>query len=239
MRHKPKTYPRHAAFINAGLRRAAVWYAPKSLHASGLTSGIVLDQRQTRPFESLSMPRPKLKTNDDILDAANLVLLEKGGTDFTLADVARKVDLSRAALIQRFGDRQGLLHGMAEREVTQTRAYIESLPLVPGADGLKAFLAEIVGSMGDGKSFSARVHLAWAEANDPQLRAHANQRYGLVQEAIAARLPEHIEDRTETARLIHAIIAGATMQWIVSEDPHLGDFVITRLEAALETLLSD
>lgn len=54
------------------------------------------------------MPRPKLKSDDEVLEAATAVLKRRGPIDFTLSDVAKEVGLSRAALIQRFTNRDTL-----------------------------------------------------------------------------------------------------------------------------------
>lgn len=52
------------------------------------------------------MARPKLRSDDEVLDAANTVLKRLGPIDFTLNDVALEVGLSRAALIQRFTNKE-------------------------------------------------------------------------------------------------------------------------------------
>ncbi len=63
------------------------------------------------------MPRPKLKSDDEVLEAATVVLKRCGPIEFTLSGVAKEVGLSRAALIQRFTNRDTLLVRMMERGV--------------------------------------------------------------------------------------------------------------------------
>lgn len=65
------------------------------------------------------MPRPKLKSDDEVLEAATVVLKRCGPIEFTLSGVAKEVGLSRAALIQRFTNRDTLLVRMMERGVEQ------------------------------------------------------------------------------------------------------------------------
>lgn len=48
------------------------------------------------------MPRPKTISDDDVLAAA-LEVLASRGTAFTLAELAQRIGLARATLIQRFG----------------------------------------------------------------------------------------------------------------------------------------
>ncbi|MDF9128380.1 TetR family transcriptional regulator, partial [Escherichia coli] len=70
------------------------------------------------------MPRPKLKSDDEVLEAATVVLKRCGPIEFTLSGVAKEVGLSRAALIQRFTNRDTLLVRMMERGVEQVRHYL-------------------------------------------------------------------------------------------------------------------
>nr|HPM52650.1 TetR/AcrR family transcriptional regulator [Rhodoglobus sp.] len=87
------------------------------------------------------MPRPKLKSDDEVLEAATAVLKRCGPIDFTLSGVAKEAGLSRATLIQRFTNRDTLLVRMMERGVAQVRRYLDAMPLGPlsqgGADELR------------------------------------------------------------------------------------------------------
>jgi TetR/AcrR family transcriptional regulator, macrolide resistance operon repressor len=181
------------------------------------------------------MPRPKTVSDRDILTAA-LQVLGSRGMGFTLTDLAQHVGLSRATLIQRFGDRSALLIRIAEQEIEETRLWLDSLPIRQSPQGLWLFLQEIVGSMGSGEGFSVRVAVAALEAESPELRRLAGERYGLVQQAISKRLPP-APDRAEVASHLHSVIAGATMQWVASEgDTELSQFVLARLRWALDRL---
>jgi TetR/AcrR family macrolide resistance operon transcriptional repressor len=181
------------------------------------------------------MPRPKTISDEEVLRAA-LDVMASNGMIFTIADIARHVGLSRATLIQRFGDRDAILRRIAEQEVEATRSWLEGHPIAKGTDALWQFLEMIVSSMGEGEGFSARVQIAAFESRDPELRALADQRYALVQKAIAARLPE-ITEPLETAKHLHAIIAGATMQWVVTDGSEgLAEFVLRRLRWAVDNL---
>lgn len=186
------------------------------------------------------MPRPKTVSDEQVLDAANRILFERGAADFTLSEIAAHVGLSRAALIQRFKNRDTILRLMAKREVEATRAYLNGLPSASGGQGTWQFLVEIVEGMGDGSDFPVRVHLAWLESRDAELRSLAHCRYQLVQSAIAQRLP--VPEPTEAegvAAMLHAVIAGATMQWIVTRDGPLPDYVLARLRRAMALLFPD
>jgi TetR/AcrR family transcriptional regulator, macrolide resistance operon repressor len=179
------------------------------------------------------MSRPKTVSDLEVMGHALGILADKG-MGFTLTDVANRVGLSRATLIQRFGDREAILRRMAEHEVEATRAWLDGLKVDQGKEALTAFLKLVVGSMGAGEGFSARVAIAALEAQDPVLRAFADLRYALVQNAIEARLPESPERRA-LAEHLHAVIAGATMQWVASDrSAGLSEFVLLRLYRALD-----
>lgn len=181
------------------------------------------------------MPRPKMVSDEEVLAAA-LDVLAAQGVAFTLSDLAGRVGLARATLIQRFGDREAILRHLAEYEVQATRHWLDSLPPEGGDGALWRFLERIVGSMGAGEGFSARVQIAALETRDPVLKACAARRYQMVQEAIAARLPEGPE-RQAMAGHLHAVIAGATMQWVATDGAvGLSDFVLARLRWAVASL---
>ena len=181
------------------------------------------------------MPRPKTVSDEEVLSAA-LDVMATSGMVFTLSDISRRVGLSRATLIQRFGDRDSILRKMAEHEVEATRLWLEGLPVAEGVDALWHFLEQIVSSMGEGDGFSARVQIAAFESRDPVLSSLADERYALVQNAIAARLPEGT-GQLETAKHLHAVIAGATMQWVVTDGSEgLSSFVLARLRWAVKSL---
>ncbi|MEV9739415.1 TetR/AcrR family transcriptional regulator, partial [Escherichia coli] len=96
------------------------------------------------------MPRPKLKSDDEVLEAATVVLKRCGPIEFTLSGVAKEVGLSRAALIQRFTNRDTLLVRMMERGVEQVRHYLNAIPIGAGPQGLWEFLQVLVRSMNTG-----------------------------------------------------------------------------------------
>lgn len=181
------------------------------------------------------MPRPKTVSDEDVLSAALEVLGSKG-TGFTLSDLASHVGLSRATLIQRFGDREAILIRMAEHEVALTRAWLDGLPLESGPGALWRFLETIVGSMGAGEGFSVRVTVAAVESTNRRLRMLAAERYALVQQAIARRLPYGTPQ--EAAAQLHAIIAGASMQWVASDGAvGLSEFILRRVRWSLDHMV--
>lgn len=183
------------------------------------------------------MPRPKLKSDTEVLDAAARVLKRRGPVDFTLKDVAQEVGLARATLIQRFVNRETLLQRLMARSLEQLQQALAEMPLQTGKAGLRAFLQTLIQGMAQDYSFAINVLIAWYEAQDPVLRTLAHQRNLLVQAAIQQRLPAQAPP--ETARLLHAIIAGACMQWVLSQEGTVQNYIQHQVLWALEQLLPD
>lgn len=177
------------------------------------------------------MARPRTHSDEDILSAAQAVLLRRGPGGFTLSDAAAEVGMSRPALIQRFGNREALMQAIATREVEQTRDWLENLPTGRGIIPLWSFVKAAVRTMGpeQGAKFDARVALAAVEAGDPHLAASGAERHRLVQEAIAARLPEGTRDPAGLSLALHGLMAGAVLQWLVSREASLRDVVLLRM----------
>ncbi|VCZ91758.1 hypothetical protein BANRA_05822 [Klebsiella pneumoniae] len=93
--------------------------------------------------------------------------------------------LSRAALIQRFTNRDTLLVRMMERGVEQVRHYLNAIPIGAGPQGLWEFLQVLVRSMNTRNDFSVNYLISWYELQVPELRTLAIQRNRAVVEGQA------------------------------------------------------
>lgn len=187
-------------------------------------------------IKSLAMPRPKLHSDATILAAAQRVLLTKGPSQFTLTDVANAVGISRAALIQRFKDRDTLHLKVMERSTQEVRDYFAAASPEPGLAPLWIMLRDLIDGLGTGDGFSSYLLLEWSDVTDPALNALARERNALVLSAIAARLPDAPHDRTTAASLIQSVIQGASMQWLIDQSGALNTFVTTQTRRILEVL---
>ena len=65
------------------------------------------------------MTRKKEIDRDRILDAAERVILESGGRNFTLDAVAERAGISKGGLVYSFPTKDGLVRAALEREVTR------------------------------------------------------------------------------------------------------------------------
>src|SRR3984957_13360269 len=65
------------------------------------------------------LTRKKEIDRDRILDAAEAVILESGGRNFTLDAVAERAGISKGGLVYSFATKDGLVHAALEREVAR------------------------------------------------------------------------------------------------------------------------
>ncbi len=176
------------------------------------------------------MPRPKLKSDDEVLEAATVVLKRCGPIEFTLSGVAKEVGLSRAALIQRFTNRDTLLVRMMERGVEQVRHYLNAIPIGAGPQGLWEFLQVLVRSMNTRNDFSVNYLISGTSSgcrSYARLRSSGTARWWRGSASDCPGAPAAAE------LLLHSVIAGATMQWAVDPDGELADHVLAQIAAIL------
>jgi TetR/AcrR family transcriptional regulator, macrolide resistance operon repressor len=181
------------------------------------------------------MPRPKLLSDDEVLDATRKVVQRRGPAQFTLADVAVEVGLARSTLIQRFESRDGLYRRFMERGTNRLQSDLDALPGGTKPQELWRFLHALV-SVLKSERINEYLLMVVEEMSDPFLANLARRRVCLVREAVAQRLPETMVDRTEMARHLQAVMQGASMQWAVEREGELSHFVAVRLRTALALL---
>jgi TetR/AcrR family macrolide resistance operon transcriptional repressor len=142
------------------------------------------------------MPRPKLISDDQVLDATRRVMLRQGVQGFTLSDVAEEVGLSRAALIQRFDNRAGLEQRVAQHGRESLRRAIDEHRIDnKGPHTVLAFLDIVL------EGFEIIVLLS-----DEACAA-------LLRDAIVTRLDEPSRQRAgEVADTLIALLLGAAAQ---------------------------
>jgi len=181
------------------------------------------------------MPRPKLVSDDQVLDATHAAMLRLGPERFTLSDVAEAVGLSRAALIQRFTDKRTLHLKTLERSTQEVRDYFAAAPKEQGLIPLWAMLRDLISGMGSGEGFAGYLLLAWGDVNDAGLNRLARERNQLVRQAIFERLPE-TADRADAAALIQMVIQGACMLWLVEPQGTLAGYTEDETRKVIERL---
>src|SRR3954452_242801 len=118
------------------------------------------------------MPRRKLLSDDAVLDAAAQVMARLG-PDFTLADVSAAAGVAPSTLVQRFGDKRGLVVGAQARANVRFLAILDEAPRAAGVESVVDLFWSL--TPGDDDEAALGDHLQWLrqDLRDPVLNALA------------------------------------------------------------------
>jgi AcrR family transcriptional regulator len=193
--------------------------------------------------------RPRLISDDTILDATRQVLAELGPAKLTLAAVGARVGLAPPTLMQRFGNKRGLLLASAARSpMIVLRAAEEAdarntSPLATLCDFALSSVAHIKHreELGNGLGF---VQL---DVADPEFREHALAHSAAIVDTCARLLRAAQEagelkpdaDVPALSRLTLVCFNGALQVWAVNGWGSLTDFLRDQLELLLSPYLTE
>ncbi len=176
------------------------------------------------------MARPQSATDDEILDAAEAVMAERGPEGFSVSEVARQVGLSRAAISFRFDSPDGLKRSTFARAIGQVEHEVGTWSIVPGGDGLLE-VAGGIGRMVSGRRGFARYILRFgASVDDPATRDMELQRGRIIREAVAKAMPEARVSRGEAVDAFMAHITGSLIAWRARPDGDAESFLRERTQ---------
>jgi AcrR family transcriptional regulator len=176
------------------------------------------------------MPRHKTISDEEILERALPLMGSAGPAGFTLADLGRKLGISPATLLQRFGDKKTLIEKAFSRDNDRFVDWLETLPRGVGADIVIRIYSDATMLFGDNPSLAD--HLLWLreDIRDPVMNRLALARFRLFRAAIVKRLPTLKVSADTAARLLDAQYHGAVIQWGLEPKGRLADFVKRSLE---------
>ena len=177
------------------------------------------------------MARRKIISDEAVLDAAMSVMAARGPYDFTLADIAAVAGIAAATLIQRFGDKRRLVVAAITRENERLVATLAQLPAAHGAAAVIAVLRLVTPDIDNSASFSPQLLWLPQDVGDADLSALARERFRVLRQAIAARLPPLPMAAEQTAMLVASQWQGALNQWGMARQGRLVDFVTQSLAA--------
>jgi AcrR family transcriptional regulator len=191
------------------------------------------------------MARPKKLSDEQCLERAFEVISREGFESFTLAQVAREVDLSPAALIKRFKTKERLARAARDRKWD---ANLEQMaagrpPTSRGLEALFHFVRLIARSV-DSKRLGEHMKLFGLQADDPRSRRKVGAYFQTTRERLTSCLREAGEDgeiqpldAEQVAFTLEALIQGAIFQFGFLEtrgiEAHLRAHVHTFLEPYL------
>ncbi len=164
------------------------------------------------------MARTPSVSDEEILEAAQQVILQRGVDAFTLSEVAEMVGLSRAAIILRFTSTQVLKITLLTRMVEQFVALVDALPKrSPGGNSLLA-IAAFLGLHANSRELSASFWPVYhSNMKDPELAALEMKRGRALQAAIARAMPKTRIDHASAVAAFNAHLAGTLLTMVAEE----------------------
>jgi AcrR family transcriptional regulator len=183
--------------------------------------------------------RPRIHSDDELLDATVRAIGAVGPQRPALAEVAREAGVAPATLVQRFGSKRELLLALAGRAAGSAAAAFPPAgrdPLGALATGLVALAAPVA----DPAAFANHLAFLQLDLGDDELRAHAASHARTVREAIRGLLDAAVAagqlepaDTRALADAVHAIFQGALLAWAVDRRGSLAARVRRELGALL------
>jgi AcrR family transcriptional regulator len=172
-------------------------------------------------------PRPRLKSDAEILAATVRAIERVGPRRLTLADVGREAGMAPATLLQRFGSKRGLLLALAQTGASSVREEFgkiraDSPSPLQAVRAIGACMAQMANSP---EAFAN--HLAFLEIDlaDPEFHALALAHAREFRRQLQALLNDAVRAGElrgcSTARLANAIqgmIGGSLLNWAVHRE---------------------
>jgi len=176
------------------------------------------------------MARRKTISDETVLDVALRVMTTKG-PDFTLADIGAAAGIAPATLVQRFGDKRRLIVAAFAQDNDAFAAALAGLSTGTGGAAVLAVFRLMPPGTEDVGAFADQLLWLRQDMRDPDLNRLARERFRLLREAVAARLPPLAVPPADAARLVEAQWQGALNQWGIAPEGRLTDFVTQSLAA--------
>jgi AcrR family transcriptional regulator len=177
-----------------------------------------------------AMARPISASDEEILEAASAVMARRGADGFSVAEVAREIGLSRAAITFRFKSAEDLRARVLDRFSTSFEKRLATLRGEPGAAGLLE-IAEFVGRLAGGqRGFSAFLLNYTANMQNDAQRRMEVRRGEVLRAAIARVMPPLAIPRDAAVNAFMAHVTGSLMAWYSFDTPDAGAFLRERTE---------
>ena len=188
-------------------------------------------------------PRPREKSDTDLLEGTMRVINRIGPARMTLAEVAVEVGMAPATLVQRFGSKRGLLlavarHGaetVSEQFGQIRREHDSALAALSAVAICMTRMVETPETLANSLAF-LQMDLA-----DPEFHRHALAHAAAMRVEIRSLLDAAIEggelapgDTRALARAIHGLLNGSLLTWAIDRD----GAVEKRVREDLEVMLS-
>jgi AcrR family transcriptional regulator len=174
------------------------------------------------------MGRPFTASDDDILHAAGTVIARRGPDAFSIAEVAAKVGLSRAAIILRFKSTHALKVTLLTRMVEAFATHLKTLPQTPSGDNLLR-LAAFIGSYVHSRQSLARFFSTYSTNVQHRDLLELELRRGeALRAAISSVMPQVAIDHHDAVTAFSAHLTGSIMGWLALEDDDSRRYLVAR-----------
>ena len=194
-------------------------------------------------YDQLMSPRPRAKTDTDLLDGTFRVIARLGPGKMTLADVASEVGVAPATLVQRFGSKRGLLLAVARHGAATVGE--EFAEIRRGHDSPLAALGAVATCMTrmveTPEALSNSLAFLQMDLADPEFRRYALQHAQAMRSEIRVLLDSAIErgelapcDTRRLSRAIHGVLNGSLLTWAIDREGTVEKRVREDLEEVLK-----
>lgn len=123
------------------------------------------------PGEAQSVSQAKTSnTKERLISAARDLMVERNAAEFSLQEVAAKSGLNSALVKYHFGNKDGLLLAILQRDAEKSLAQVERLLArdIPATDKLRAHIAGIIETYGRHPYMYRLVHLLMRERGEEE-----------------------------------------------------------------------
>lgn len=193
-------------------------------------------------------PRRRKVSDDEVFDAAQRAMQQRGPHELTLAHIAAEAGVTPGLLVQRFGGKRKLLLALSERFARSAPAVFQGLraahrqPLAT----IRAYAACMADLAATPDALSRNLAYLQIDLTDEAFRAHllTNARATrreietLLRSAVGAGELRKDVDPRRLARTIEAVIAGSLMSWACYRESSAPAWISQDLDAVLEPHLT-
>lgn len=189
------------------------------------------------------MARPRKASDDEIFEAAYLVMQRLGPAQWTLADIASEAGLTAGALVQRFGSKRTLHVALISRfadGVPGMYAALRKLHRSPLA-ALRAYVDQVACLAASPEGLAHHLDYLRLDLTDPDMHVHFKRQAEAARAFVSAVLAEavacgELRAGTDTAaltRLVETMITGSLFTWATYREGPAATWMRRDLNAVL------
>lgn len=180
------------------------------------------------------MARPFTASDEEILTAAESILVRRGADEFSIAEVAAKVGLSRAAIILRFTSTRALKVKVLSELVDRFVKALDALPQTASGDNLLQ-LAAFIGNHTGSREGSARFFANFSANLDDRDMLRLEARRGeALSAAISKVMPKIAIEHEHAVIAFRSHLTGTIFGWLAMSDSDARRYVVLRTKEWLK-----